>query len=347
MVRSRLPQGNSAPRARLSIRRRLVYAILPLLLAVVLVELGGRCVFFQFDGRRMFAVQRMYDALAGHVRDRVVERAVDRAAKDFARAEALSPADERERHAALYEPLFDRFVSACRRADARLVIVYVPAADRDDSVALDLFARLTGKHGLPLLDLSPHVRRFPTTRTYLLPEDGHLSRFGNYLLVDALVPVLEPMLHHRSSVELAERPELLGDLDANLNTIFWRKAPLPCRLITNSQGLRRTTDVEFPKTRVRVLCIGDSYTFGHAMHNAQCYPQLLERLHPQLEVINAGVSGYTICDQCSYFEERGRYLQPDIVVLQVMPNDLDGFRPELQRLYCRGGAYCPTKGERR
>jgi len=134
----------------------------------------------------------------------------------------------------------------------------------------------------------------------------------------------------------------------NRNYIFWKEAPMPCHVITNSQGLRRKQDLTFPKQdRARILCVGDSYTFGHAMHDPHCFPQILERLLKDPVVVNAGIAGYTICDETSYFEERGRFVEPDIVVLQVFPNDLDGLSPELQETFCRGGKYCPVKGERR
>ncbi len=327
-----------------SLAKKIVFACVPLLITGAILEVAARCYFFQVDGEETFAVTRAFRSIA----DSWQKERIQEAALELRERVALAERDgSRQGLVVQYEPIFDRFIEVCRGADARVIVVYVPPPSYVDALAIEMFTELTSKHGVPLLDLTETFRPLPLDLVYLMPEDGHLSRFGNAILARALREKLEPLLDHRSSVTFEQRAALLGDLRPDQNEIFWMAAPLPCRLITNSQGLLRKTDVAFPKTRVRVLCVGDSYTFGHAVHNPHCYPQLLEQANPEIEAINAGVAGYTICDQTSYFEERGRYLEPDIVVLQVMANDLEGFLPELQETYCRGGAYCPVKGKRR
>lgn len=97
---------------------------------------------------------------------------------------------------------------------------------------------------------------------------------------------------------------------------------------TNSEGfrgpeLRDRSDVGF-----RVLCIGDSFTFGYGVSDSETYPRQLEHLLLEdwrergPEVLNAGVQGYATYHEMDFLESRGLLLQPDAVVLAVYYNDL-------------------------
>jgi hypothetical protein len=97
---------------------------------------------------------------------------------------------------------------------------------------------------------------------------------------------------------------------------------------TNSEGfrgpeLRDRSDVGF-----RVLCIGDSFTFGYGVADGESYPSQLEQLlredsrERDPEVVNAGVQGYATYHEMDFLESRGLGLQPDAVVLAVYHNDL-------------------------
>jgi lysophospholipase L1-like esterase len=88
---------------------------------------------------------------------------------------------------------------------------------------------------------------------------------------------------------------------------------------------------DFPRAKepgvLRVLCVGDSYTFGEYVNDDETFPAALERKlreagHSRVEVINAGVNGYTITDEAAFLREKGFDLQPDAVVLGFVLNDL-------------------------
>jgi len=341
----------------LSLRKKLAFALLPLIVAAVLMEVGARCFFFQKASPTGLALVRLYRAIS-NARQRLEIRA---AAQDF---EAARPddairdemdffslpekADLRRDYCERYGIIFESFVELCLAADAKLVVMYVPGGGSETiKFAREYFAGLAREHDLPYLDLTDELAKYRFEQVYLMPDDGHLSRLGNQLVAARLRQFLEPMLGHRSSVSFANHPALLGDLPPSRDEVFAKETPLPYHLVTNSQGLRRDRDLAFPKSnKPRILCVGDSYTYGHGSHNLHCFPQLLERDSPELEVVNGGVCGYTICDESSYFEERGRFAEPDIVVLQTYSNDLYGFSPYLMKTFCRGGSYCSTKGAR-
>ena len=95
----------------------------------------------------------------------------------------------------------------------------------------------------------------------------------------------------------------------------------------NDVGLRGP-DVETPKTRTRILCVGDSCTFGYGpdVTDDKTYPALLgQRLnqrHPHtFEVVNGGMLNYGVLDCMNYFLYKGVELGPDYVVIMCGWND--------------------------
>ncbi len=97
----------------------------------------------------------------------------------------------------------------------------------------------------------------------------------------------------------------------------------------NEQGLR-DGPVQIPKPQglYRILVLGDSVTFGLFVDDEEAYPHRLEkqlqtRDHPrQIEVINAGINGYTPYNQFSYYVEKGAAFDPDLVVVAFCFNDI-------------------------
>jgi len=97
---------------------------------------------------------------------------------------------------------------------------------------------------------------------------------------------------------------------------------------TNSLGFR---DEEFPvkksKDRVRIICTGDSSTFGCLINICDAYPTRLENMllkktkEKNAEVINAGVIGYSSYQGLKFFEKTLRRLEPDILIAAWGYND--------------------------
>lgn len=77
----------------------------------------------------------------------------------------------------------------------------------------------------------------------------------------------------------------------------------------------------------RVLCVGDSITYGFNVDAADTYPRQLERLlaarYPgrRVEVINAGVAGWSWVQGRRFLEIEGLALRPDAVVIGHGTND--------------------------
>jgi len=98
----------------------------------------------------------------------------------------------------------------------------------------------------------------------------------------------------------------------------------------NSRGLRdREITPAKPPGTVRILVVGDSFTYGSGVASEETYPKRLERLlaehaGPRVEVINAGVPGYGTVHEAAFLRAQGWGYEPDVLVLQMFPdNDLD------------------------
>jgi lysophospholipase L1-like esterase len=105
------------------------------------------------------------------------------------------------------------------------------------------------------------------------------------------------------------------------------------RYVINKNGQR---DREFAFDRsaaTRIVCLGDSFTFGFGINAEKTFPKLLEKAlnesgHPEAEVINAGVPGYNTQQEIALYRHRLKAYDPDIVVLGYCLNDTDPL-PEL------------------
>jgi lysophospholipase L1-like esterase len=103
----------------------------------------------------------------------------------------------------------------------------------------------------------------------------------------------------------------------------------------NSEGFR---DLEFSKKKsssvFRIVCLGDSWTFGWNVGQNQAYPQMLKALLGQefseanFEVFNLGVGGYTSLNGLRLLKTSVLDLNPDVVVIGFAMNEpgMAGFR---------------------
>ncbi|MBN1871715.1 MAG: hypothetical protein JW800_03990 [Candidatus Omnitrophica bacterium] len=100
------------------------------------------------------------------------------------------------------------------------------------------------------------------------------------------------------------------------------------RVFYNAQGLRSEPIAEEPQAdTVRILCIGDSITYGGTtIDQEETYPYQLENIldskgSSRFEVLNASAPSWSIGDEESYMSKHGIY-NSHIVVLQISKDDL-------------------------
>jgi len=106
----------------------------------------------------------------------------------------------------------------------------------------------------------------------------------------------------------------------------WRGEEGAGKIRINSIGFR---DDEIPtpkpKGEMRILCLGDSVTFGYMVDQNNPWPRALEGVYRasgrNVRVINAGVPGYSTFQERDLLRIKGWTLEPDIVILGYCLND--------------------------
>lgn len=96
----------------------------------------------------------------------------------------------------------------------------------------------------------------------------------------------------------------------------------------NERGLRDRPILPKAEGEYRILALGDSVTFGLGVDQDKTFAVRLEsllrgRLHRPVRVINSGVGGYNTVQELSYFKQEEANLQPDLVLLTYVPNDIE------------------------
>ncbi len=95
---------------------------------------------------------------------------------------------------------------------------------------------------------------------------------------------------------------------------------------TNAMGFRNDEVPADKKTSFRIVCIGDSVTWGDGVPLAQTYSKMLERRlkdshGDRYQVINAGSQGMTSLVSFFAIKEKIVPLEPDILVFCICVND--------------------------
>jgi len=106
------------------------------------------------------------------------------------------------------------------------------------------------------------------------------------------------------------------------DVLFWKLRPDAPDLDVNALGLRgRLPDTDKLPSDLRVVCVGDSCTFGSGVDLDDAYGLQLERQlqaarpDQRVEVVIAGTPGYSTWQNRRVLEMHARRLQPDYVVL--------------------------------
>lgn len=90
----------------------------------------------------------------------------------------------------------------------------------------------------------------------------------------------------------------------------------------NAQGLRGLEDYSRPSGLFRVVCLGDSFTFGYGVSDHETWPAWLEQFRPGLQAVNMGQGGYSLGQCILWYRRAGPALQPGAVVLAIIPDDI-------------------------
>ena len=96
----------------------------------------------------------------------------------------------------------------------------------------------------------------------------------------------------------------------------------------NEQGMRDAREFAYEKSPgvTRIVSLGDSFTIGYEVDAEQTFSSALETnllgAGHQVQVLNAGVSGFSNAEESLYLERELLKYDPDVVVISFYVNDL-------------------------
>lgn len=204
------------------------------------------------------------------------------------------------------------------------------------------------KAGIDAVDFTAPMAKYTPQQLTQMPKDGHWSADGAKIVAAAFQPVIAKYGAARGTKTFSdnERPKVMGDLEPNQNAALDGGKDIPYQLITNSQGFRMEPSLAFPKTKQRILFIGDSQIYSPFLDNNQIATALLQQQFPDKEIINAGVIGYTLDDCTGLVSQKASYAEPDVIILVTNPNDIgDFYFTQRNRMSRSKKAYLPTASE--
>ena len=169
-------------------------------------------------------------------------------------------------------------------------------------------------------------QRFTPGRTVLYAAILFCLFFGALELILRLVgvsPAPRPRILLRSRDVDITFPFMRPDPE-----LFWSPRPgfrgefLGRSVAINSLGLRGPEPAARKRGR-RVVCFGDSITFGYGVGDDETYPRALGRriAERQVEVVNAGVTGYTTHQVVGLLARLAPVIQADVATFCIGWND--------------------------
>lgn len=183
------------------------------------------------------------------------------------------------------------------------------------------------ENAIDYYDLTKNIETQDPLVITQMPKDGHLSKAGAKMVATDLLAVVSKYSGHvaPTSDALTSKPSIFGDLNPSTDEILDGGKDLPYRVVTNSQGLRLNNEVTFPKKKQRIVLFGDSVFFCPFLDNNDGIAQQLQEMYPDAEIINTANWGYSVDDYQSLYQEKAKFLEADLVVVQTSGNDIIDF----------------------
>lgn len=142
-------------------------------------------------------------------------------------------------------------------------------------------------------------------RLYILKTDE------NFSLMSSAAPVSETNL-----ITAYPERKLAWKLRPNLKSIYKGKS-----FSTNSLGFR---DTEWSKdNKIKIAVLGKSYAMGTGVNQGESWPDQLEKMFNNVEVMNFSVEGYTISQHELLLHRFVLDKKPDFLILPIFFEELD------------------------
>ena len=88
-------------------------------------------------------------------------------------------------------------------------------------------------------------------------------------------------------------------------------------VVTNARRFRQAAEVaqSIPAGKVRVICSGDSFTFGYGVDTEDAWCNQLSRINPWIEPVNMGQGGYGLDQSYLWYKRDGVLVEHDLHLL--------------------------------
>ncbi len=226
---------------------------------------------------------------------------------------------------AKYENGFKEFLEISKNSE--LILLYLPSDEED--IHRKFFRKIANKYSVEFLDLSQDLRNSSEYNVWsLYPENKHLSRFGNQIIAKKILSKTAKILKNKTVKEkFFNLKEINSSLIASKSNIWNIEPSMPYRVYTNKNGFRNRENIR--KEANHIIVYGDSFTFGPYLPNHDTFTSLSnkfsKKLFPNLNLqfLNAGIAGTTIFHQIQTLKSTIK-LNPELIILQVLDNDISG-----------------------
>jgi lysophospholipase L1-like esterase len=184
------------------------------------------------------------------------------------------------------------------------------------------------------------------------PKKTRLARFvllGFSLLVSLLVAEMVVRLARPQAVMTVSRglyqpdPPRRYRLAPGFRGTVSNQVEFDTEVSLNRLGLRGPEIGKRPRGGMRILALGDSFSFGVGAQDGETFPARLEEIlrakGVATQVLNSGAPGFGVPDAVAWYERYGLALDPDAVVLAVfLANDLQDASPDQPKVAVVDGA---------
>ena len=223
-----------------------------------------------------------------------------------------------------YEKEFSELVSSLKNNNIPLWVLWLPTNKnlQINNFYNHYFETVAAKHGVKFLS-GKKLLEVPREHIFLEPYNGHLTRYANLLIAEQLY--LELNMEKLKQKKPFKCKNIRGMWQANKNEIWPIIPEVPYLLTTDKFGFRSSLPhTEKLNQKPNILIAGDSFTFGPYLSSYDTYPAHLNRKLNTFTVFNGGVSSFSIRSERALIEKNVSCLNPSLVILQVLDNDILG-----------------------